>query len=202
MLFNYSHCVCCKKGMNNTKLTLHNILPVHICNKICEYNVYCDYFKLLVEDERKFSKLKQEEDVSNIELQIRFSYLFNKPPFEHKDVKNVKVSKMNALIDNIDVDDVKFKKAMKSYFKSMYSTFNKKIFPFVGKKKMLIENIFPWAEQVFPYYNCDYRDDMLLKFIIYEYLLALIGNDIDYMELKDIHKYLDEIFPNERLNDE
>ena len=72
MLFNYSHCVCCKKGMNNTKLTLHNILPVNICNRICEYNVYCDYCKLLVEDERKFSKLKQEEDVSKIELQIRF----------------------------------------------------------------------------------------------------------------------------------
>ena len=67
---------------------------------------------------------------------------------------------------------------------------------------MLIENIFPWVEQVFPHYNCDYRDDMLLKFMIYEYLLALIGKDTNYLELEDIHDYLDEIFPKERLNDE
>ena len=85
-------------------------------------------FKLLVEDERKFSKLKQEEDVSKIELQIRFFKLFNTPPFEHKDVKNVKIQKVNTLIGNIEDNDVKFKKAMKSYFKSMYSTFNKKSF--------------------------------------------------------------------------
>ena len=93
MLFNYSHCRCCKKEMNDMKTTLHNFLPVNVCNRICEYNVYCKYCNLLVEDERKFSKLKQKKGVSKIELQIRCFTLFNKPVFEYKDVKQVKIQK-------------------------------------------------------------------------------------------------------------
>ena len=50
----------------------------------------------------------------------------------------------------------------------------------------------------FPYYKYSYSESSLTKLILYEYLLALIGSDIDYLELEDIHSYLDEIFP--RLN--
>lgn len=202
MLFNYSHCVCCKNDMNKTKMTLYNIFPVNICNKICEYNVHCKYCNLLVEDERKFSKLQHEEDVSKIELQIRFFEKFNKPPFELKDLKNVKILKMNTIIDNSGDDDIKFKKAMKSYFRMMYLHFNRYILPSIGNKDVLIDITHAWINEYFPYYKNNYRDTMLIKFICYEYILALIGNDIEYMEIEDIHNYLDEIFPKELKHDE
>ena len=30
---------------------------------------------------------------------------------------------------------------------------------------------------------------------MYEYILELIGDDIEYMDIEDIHNYLDEILP-------
>lgn len=202
MLFKYSHCRCCQNDMNEMKMTLHNILPVNICIKICEYNVYCKYCRLLVEDERKFSKLKQKEGVSKIELHIRFLTLFNKPVFEPKDLKHVKIQKMNTIIDNSDDDDIRFKKVMKSFFRMMYHWFNRHILPSIGDKDLFKDNTDIWRNSEFQYYNYYYRDQMLIKFIVYEYLLALIGNDIDYMELEDIHDYLDEVLPKERKDDD
>ena len=200
MLFSYSHCRCCKKDMNETKMILHNILPVNVCNRICEYNVYCEYCNLLVENERRFSKLKQKKGVSKIELQIRFFTLFNKPVFEPNDLKKIKIQKMNTIIDNsLDDDDIRFKKVMKAFFRTSYQQFNIFIFSSIGDKEELKHLTDLWHNSEFLYYNYCYRDLMLVKFIIYEYLLALIGNDIDYMELEDIHDYLDEIIPKQRI---
>ena len=68
----------------------------------------------------------------------------------------------------------------------------KNYLPVVGDKKALKEATNHWKGERFSYYNFLYRDDF--KFVIYEYLLALIGPDIEYMELDDLHDYLDEVF--------
>ena len=195
MLFNYGKCECCKNNKNDVKITLHHLLPVNMCNMICDYILHCEYCNSLLEDDIKFTKHKQEENVSKIELQIRFFQLYNKPPFEWKDVKKVKVQKMNELIDNNGDDDIMFKKAMKSYFNGLYRYFNRDYLPHVGHKENLKYETDHLTEEYFPYYKCRYRDFSLIKLILYEYLLALIGSDIEYMELEDIHNYLDEIFP-------
>ena len=138
MLFNYSHCRCCKKDMNEMKMTLHSILPVNVCNRFCEYNVDCKYCKLLVEDKSQFSKLKQKEGVSKIELQIRFFTLFNKPVFEYKDLKkvleSVRIQQMHAIMDERLDDDIRFIKAMKSYINMMYQHVHKIFLPSIGNK--------------------------------------------------------------------
>ena len=195
MLFNYSKCKCCKNNKNDVKITLHHLLPVNICNMICDYNVHCKYCHLLLNDEFKFSKHKQEENASKIELQIGFFQLYNKPPFEWKDVKKVKVKKMNELIDNNENDDIMFNKAMKCYFFHFYRRFNRDYILAVGHKEKLKDETNHLSESFFPYYECSYRDISLIKLILYEYLLELIGSDIEYIELEDIHNYLDEIFP-------
>ena len=198
MLFNYSKCKCCKDNKNDVKITLHHLLPVNICNMICDYNVHCKYCHSLLDDELKFSKHRQEENTSKIELQIRFFQLYNKPPFERRDVKKVKVKKMNELIDNNKNDDIMFNKAMKCFFFHFYGHFNKNYLPAVGHKNRLKDETRYFNESsvsFFPYYKYNYREASLVKLILYEYLLALIGSDIEYIELEDIHSYLDEIFP-------
>ena len=106
---------------------------------------------------------------------------------------------MNTIIDNNGDDDVKFKKVMKAFFKKSYQRFNKYIFPSIGDKELLKDLTDFWHNSEFIYYNYCYRDLMIVKFTMYEYLLALIGNDIDYMELEDIHNYLNEIIPKQRI---
>lgn len=195
MLFNYSKCECCKNNKNDVKITLHHLLPVNMCNMICDYILHCKYCNSLLEDEIKFTKHKQEENVSKIELQIRFFQLYNKPPFEWKDVKKVKIQKMNAIIDKSVCDDIMFKKAMKSYFSFWCRLFTKTYLPAVGHKERLRDETKWHQGEAFPYYKSLFKDDMIVKFLIYEYLLALIGSDIEYMELDDLHNYLEDIFP-------
>ena len=202
MLFNYSHCKCCKKEINEMRMILHNILPVNVCNKICEYNVYCEYCILLVKNERKFSKIKQEAGVSKIELQIRYFTLFNEPVFEYKELKNIKIRKINTAIDNSACEDIRFKKVMKSYFRIMYCWFNKYILPSIDNKQKLKDTTRAWKNTEFQYYNSCYRNHTIIRFILLEYLWALIDINIDFMEFEHIPNYLDEVFPKECKNND
>ena len=90
MLFNCSNCLSCKRNVDEVKITLHQLSPSNICNKICEYNVHYEHCHSLVEDERRFSKHRQEENVSKIELQLRFfTYITN----HHLNTKTCKKSR-------------------------------------------------------------------------------------------------------------
>ena len=56
-LLNYSHCGCCKKQMNKNKLTLqtlHQLFPVNVCNRICDFNIHCKYCNMLMESSMNF----------------------------------------------------------------------------------------------------------------------------------------------------
>ena len=128
-LFNYEKCEICKNEKETINMTLTNILPENICKNICDYNVFCKYCTLLLDDERKFDKHKNDKNTSKIELQIRFFTVNNCPPFELRDNKKVNVSKMNAIVDNSQDDDLMYKKVMKSYFNGMYRYFKRDILP-------------------------------------------------------------------------
>ena len=88
-----------------------------------------------------------------------------------------------------------FQKKIKTLIYRTLLDWKLSILPVIGNQKMLKEATCHYKEERFPYYNSLYRDDLLVKMIIYEYVLELIGNDIYYMELEDLHNYLDEILP-------
>ena len=73
-LFNYEHCKMCKNNNNNIKIELSKILPVNVCNKICEYNVNCSKCKTLLKREDDFFKNRTGGVMPLIEKQL-FSYL-------------------------------------------------------------------------------------------------------------------------------
>ena len=62
MLFNYNKCECCKNSMNDVNITLYKLLPANLCNKISEYNVYCNQTRDL---EHFFLKNIRIRDIQN-----------------------------------------------------------------------------------------------------------------------------------------
>ena len=84
---------------------------------------------------------------------------------------------------------------MKSFMTMTFGHLFIRILPFVGKNKILKETTGYLKGDHFSYYNNLYREDILTTLLIYEYILELIGHDIEYMEIEDIHNYLDEFLP-------
>ena len=82
---------------------------------------------------------------------------------------------------------------MKSYVRQNYGNVRMAIL-YAPFKDGLMNEIEHTKNSDFFYRSKPYPENILLKLIIYEYVLALIGDNIDYIELEDIHKYLDEIF--------
>ena len=58
--------------MNNNKVELSKLLPVNVCNKICEYNVSCYKCRNLLKKEDEFFKNRTGGVMSRIEKQIFF----------------------------------------------------------------------------------------------------------------------------------
>ena len=71
-LFNYEHCKKCKKCNNDIKIELSKVLPVNVCNNICEYNVNCSKCKTLLKREDEFFKNRTGGVMPLIEKQIFF----------------------------------------------------------------------------------------------------------------------------------
>ena len=71
MLFNYSHCKCCKNGQDKVKFAFTNILPVNVCNAIGEYNISCDKCCKFRDGEEQFLKNNKSNEMSKIQLQIK-----------------------------------------------------------------------------------------------------------------------------------
>lgn len=80
---------------------------------------------------------------------------------------------------------------MKSCFNWLCRYCAKDYFPFIGNKSILKEETKNLKDEYFSYYKYKLRDNMIAKFIIYEYLLALIGNDL-YV----LMEYYDEVWWN------
>ena len=69
-LFNYEGCKYCKNSMNNNKVELSKLLPVNVCNKICEYNVSCYKCRNLLKKEDEFFKNRTGGVVKNRKTNI------------------------------------------------------------------------------------------------------------------------------------
>lgn len=193
MMFNYNVCPICKDMKNDVKLTLYHMFPTVVCDNIGDCNVYCSGCSRMRRNEVNFLKYAYTKGYEKIELQIRYFNLYNPSVFHVNDVKKIRVEKMSKIINTNADDD--FKKLMISYFIHRYRMFKDSWFLHIGCKKMLRELVeektfdIPWS-----YYNKMCKDRVLVKLILYEYILETIGDDIVFIEIDDIHKYLDDIF--------
>lgn len=71
-LFNYSKCECCKSEKNDLSFTLHNILPANVCDKVSEYNVYCNQCCITRDLETIFVEEHKEKGYTKFQLQLKF----------------------------------------------------------------------------------------------------------------------------------
>ena len=70
-LFNYSKCECCNNKKNETNLTLYNLLPANLCNRISEYNVYCNQC-CITRDLEQFFVVKHKGNGYTTTIQILY----------------------------------------------------------------------------------------------------------------------------------
>ena len=191
-MFNYTNCNKCIKCKNDTKMELYKIFPVEICNRIGDCNVYCSECSRIRQEEVDFLQVNLEnQKMSTIERQLLFFKMNNEHPFFARDTKKVKIQKMNRVLDNANFE---LTKVMKSYFKVSLRYVPICFIQHFAYKETLAYHAHYYRHDYFSYYNKSYKETILIKLILYEYILALIGDSLHLMELEDIHDYLDEIF--------
>ena len=193
MLFNYDECELCCYKQDEVSLTLFHKFPAVVCNNIASFLV-CSQCDAMVEKESAFEKKYKDQfnDCSKIELQLKFFTIYNTPPFHKSDPQKIKIQKLQDIImRNADND---LKKVMVSFMKISFWVFRTETIPHIDNKNRLKKTAEVFKTMSFPYYNKVYPDKILIKLILYEYILELVGDDMVYMELEDIHKYLDDIF--------
>ena len=77
-LFNYSKCKCCNNKNNDIILTLYYVLPANLCNKISEYNVYCNQCCITRDLEHFFVKEHKDKGYTKFQLQLKFFMIYQK----------------------------------------------------------------------------------------------------------------------------
>ena len=193
MLFNHDECMACCSKQNEISLTLFHKFPAGVCDNIASFLV-CSHCDVMVKRETEFEKKcrGQWNDCSKVELQLKFFTIYNEPPFNKSDLQKVKFQKLqDVIVRNADDDS---KKVMVSFMKIAFWSFRTETIPYIDSKKEPKKIAKRHQNQYYPYYKKEYPDNILIKLILYEYILELVGGDIMYMELEDIHEYLDEIF--------
>ena len=88
MLFDFNKCQRCKNEKMNVKLTMGNIFPQEICQKIIDFNVLCEKCHAMKTQQYKFIKKWATHLYfrceSKIELQLKWIELKNGKPFYKK----------------------------------------------------------------------------------------------------------------------
>ena len=72
MLFNNAKCECCKTRRNDVNITLYKLLPVNLCNKTSEYDVYCNQCCIARDLEQFFVEEHKDKGYTKFQLQLKF----------------------------------------------------------------------------------------------------------------------------------
>lgn len=198
MLFNLKTCGRCHGGNSNLKLSLWNILPKEICDKIDECNALCDKCHHMRIKQTKFIRKWTTHLYyrceSKAELIIKWFELNNGRPF----TINKPQHEMDTLIKIIDNSDKTLINVLKSFARNKNGVLDYDIIWSlhykISYKNSLIEKYQNLKTQTYFYRKKPYPENILMKMIFYEFILVMIGDDIHYIELEDIHQYLDDIF--------
>lgn len=73
-LFNYGECDCCKNQKKDVSFTLYNILPANVCDKISDYNVYCNQCCITRDLEQFFVEENKDKGYTKFQLQLKILY--------------------------------------------------------------------------------------------------------------------------------
>ena len=71
-LFKYSEGKCCKSKGKDVSFAFYNVLPANICNKISEYNLYCNQCCITRELEKFFLEEHKDKGYTQFQLQLKF----------------------------------------------------------------------------------------------------------------------------------
>ena len=77
-LFNYSKCECCNNKKNDINFTLYNLLPANLCNKISEYDVYCNQCCITRDLEKLFVEEYKDKGYTKFQLKLKFFMKYQK----------------------------------------------------------------------------------------------------------------------------
>ena len=193
-ILDYSKCEACKKLMNTKSVTLNQILPEVIADKIVSYDCcgYCSDMRAK-EQENIFNKR-----LSKIEKQIHYFRRTKMSAFN--EYGRSKKREMKALINIIEISNNPFKNVLKSCLRNCYSPISYcfcRIIENLYDKERLKHYLSMYSNiptMKYSYYKNTYADKWLCKLIVYEYLHDLISYDKNYIDNDELKNYLNDLF--------
>ena len=198
MLFNLNKCQRCKNEKINVKLTMSNIFPQEICQKIIDCNVLCEKCHAIKTQQNKFiTKWTTHlyfRCESKIELQLKWIELKNGKPFT-KNAPHYEIDTLRKILENADKPYIHVLKSF-AYENGSFHELDIicSLHCKISYKSELIKLYHNLKTKTYLYRRKPYPQNILMKKIFYEYILAMIGDEMYYFEMKDINQYLDDIF--------
>ena len=203
-LFNYSKCECCNNKKNDINFTLYNLLPANLCNKISEYDVYCNQCCITRDLEKLFVEEYKDKGYTKIQLKLKFFMKYQKRfpvYFCHKIDRESFEKELDEFFNNKDLikrfgGELSIK-PYKSFAKEFRVLFEEIDWHLLSKDKInKVLNEFRITKyHVWYYYDTKYKVCLLLYLFFWEYIYSIIGKDnIKYIDIGDIDKYVDYIF--------
>ena len=202
-LFNYEHCKMCKKRNNDMKIELSKILPVNVCSKIAEYNVNCHKCKTLLKREDEFFKNRTGGVMPSIEKQIFFISSWEYKLFFHFPWGSGLIELKKAIDTIFDDPEVKEKYCKNKLLLQATKSWAKKDIHTVQSINSNIANVSHLRrrirgfieDRIYRFRNKEFDIiDILLCFIT-EYVYYLCKYYINYMDKKELDKFIKDLFP-------
>ena len=204
MLFNYSKCECCKCKKKDVSFTFYNVLPANVCDMIGEYNVYCNQCCITRDLEKFFVEEHKDKGYTKFQMQLKFFMQHQQRfplYFYHKIARKSFEKDVDKFFENNDLirrfgGEIAIK-PYKSFVKKHRDLFEMIDWHLLSKDKIKeVLNEFGANKYcIWYYYNTKYRLCLLISLFFWEYIYAIIGeNNIKYIDIDDIDKYLDYIF--------
>ena len=183
------------------KETLYKILPEPIANIIQSFNC-CSNCNRFINLEDSYEFYPEEKDKLTT---------FEKQLFILKERDNINVyfardtedTKRQKLVNMFLFSGNPYKKVIISFIKNKRTRFFDKfdeVFDFLHNKKLMRRITYHNNILIlnYSYYKKTYPDNVLFKYIMYEFLINFIGKDSRYLKLDELHKHLNEIFDREQ----
>ena len=203
-LFNYEQCKMCKKCNNDIKIELSKILPANVCNKIGEYSGKCHKCKTILKQEDRFFKCCLTWVPSLIEKQIYLISVMCQTKFDFHLPYGQSLIEMKKQIDIIfDDPEVKEKYRNNKMLLQATKSWAKKdihkvrdINMLMGDSRNLRKTIRRSIEnRAYRFRKIEFdMIDILLCFVT-EYVYYLCKYYINYMDKKELDKFIKDLFP-------
>ena len=172
--------------MNDLSLTLHHILPANVCNKICEYNVYCNQCCITRDLEKFFVEEHKDKGYTKFQLQLKF-FMRHQARFPihfyQKISRKSYENEIDEFFSNIDLirrfGGINAIKPYKAFVKKYRYLFEWIDWHLLDKDKIneVLNEFRATKNSIWYYYNTKYTVCLLLYLFFWEYIYSIIGKD-------------------------